>query len=208
MESNWAAAHLQVIRTLMERSAIYRRALAPITLLLGVLGVVAAAIAWFAEIGTDQSFAAFWLTVSVAAISGAYIMARRQALRDHEVFWSPPTRRVTQALLPPLLAAAVSSTLLVFSAPVDWHVTWWLPPLWMILYGCAVHAAGFFMPRGMKLFGWVFIAFGCLMAATLVFIPDVPPLRFAHVLMGVFFGGLHLVYGFYLSFTEQRKNEM
>ena len=30
MESNWAAEHLQVIRTLMERSAVYRRALAPI----------------------------------------------------------------------------------------------------------------------------------------------------------------------------------
>ena len=30
MEPNWAAEHLQVIRTLMERSALYRRALAPI----------------------------------------------------------------------------------------------------------------------------------------------------------------------------------
>ena len=37
MESNWAAEHLQVIRTLMERSAIYRRALAPIMLGTGVL---------------------------------------------------------------------------------------------------------------------------------------------------------------------------
>ena len=31
MEPNWAGEHLQVIRTLMERSALYRRALAPVT---------------------------------------------------------------------------------------------------------------------------------------------------------------------------------
>ncbi|MDB6016752.1 MAG: hypothetical protein JWR19_1241, partial [Pedosphaera sp.] len=30
MKSDWAAEHLQTIRTLMERSAIYRRALAPV----------------------------------------------------------------------------------------------------------------------------------------------------------------------------------
>ena len=29
MESGWATDHLQVIRTLMERAALYRRALAP-----------------------------------------------------------------------------------------------------------------------------------------------------------------------------------
>ena len=39
MESNWAAEHLQTIRTLMERSAIYRRALAPIMLFAGLTGL-------------------------------------------------------------------------------------------------------------------------------------------------------------------------
>src|SRR6266446_9747026 len=39
MESNWAAEHLQVIRTLMERSAVYRRALAPIMIFNGIVGV-------------------------------------------------------------------------------------------------------------------------------------------------------------------------
>ena len=35
METNWAAEQLQTIRTLMERSAVYRRALAPIMLFAG-----------------------------------------------------------------------------------------------------------------------------------------------------------------------------
>jgi hypothetical protein len=40
MESNWAAEQLQTIRTLMERSAVYRRALAPIMLFAGLTGLV------------------------------------------------------------------------------------------------------------------------------------------------------------------------
>ena len=38
METKWAEENLQTIRTLMERSALYRRALAPIMLFAGVLG--------------------------------------------------------------------------------------------------------------------------------------------------------------------------
>jgi len=43
MESNQAAEHLQVIRTLMERAALYRRTLAPIMLCAGTLGLLAGA---------------------------------------------------------------------------------------------------------------------------------------------------------------------
>jgi hypothetical protein len=39
-------------------------------------------------------------------------------------------------------------------------------------------------------------------------IPDwVGRLEYAHGIMGVFFGALHLAYGVYLYFTEQRRNE-
>ena len=41
MDADSAAECLQVIRTLKERSAIYRRALAPIMIFLGILGMVA-----------------------------------------------------------------------------------------------------------------------------------------------------------------------
>src|SRR5688572_22132653 len=50
MQSNWAEENLLIIRTLMERSAVYRRALAPIMVAIGVLGVVAAFLAWFLKI--------------------------------------------------------------------------------------------------------------------------------------------------------------
>src|SRR5258705_1143527 len=110
MQSHWAAEHLLVIRTLMERSAIYRRALAPIVLALGVLGLAAAGCGWLLRIESPRAFVAYWSGVGVLGISGAYIMARQQALKDADGFWSAATRHVTQALLPPLLHAVVTRT--------------------------------------------------------------------------------------------------
>jgi hypothetical protein len=212
MESNWAAEHLQVIRTLMERSALYRRALAPIMIFNGVVGLAAAALGWGLKIGSPRAFILFWAGVSVVAVAGSFLLVRRQALKESELFWSPPTRRVTQALLPPLVAGLLISAVLFLrsgSGPlyaVSNPALLWLPLSWVVLYGCAFHAAGFFMPRGMKLFGWAFIIGGCgIFAAGAAY--GVTDLGCAHGIMGFFFGGLHLAYGVYLYFTERRRNE-
>ena len=207
MQSNWAAEHLLVIRTLMERSAIYRRALAPIVLLLGVLGLVAACLGWMLHVETPHAIVEYWSGVGLVGISAAYLMTRQQALKDAESFWSAPTRRVTQALLPPLFVGFVSSTVAACLPNDEASPAWWIIPLWMVLYGCAVHAAGFFMPRGMKLFGWVFILAACLVAASLRLGSNIALFPAAHLVMGGAFGGLHLAYGLYLYFTEKRKNE-
>jgi hypothetical protein len=207
MQSSWAAEHLLVIRTLMERSAVYRRALAPIALLLGVLGVLAAVTGWLLHVQTPRSFLAYWSGVGLVGLCAAYVLARRQALKVAEPFWSAPTRRVTQALLPPLFVGFVASTIAASLSQDEVWAAWWIVPLWMVLYGCAVHAAGFFMPRGMKLFGWAFIAGGCAVAARLGLPAGLPSFQAAHLLMGGSFGALHLAYGIYLYFTEKRKNE-
>ena len=61
------------------------------------------------------------------------------------------------------------------------------------------------MPRGIKLFGWVFILGGCGLFA--LGPPDGPRSLYAHGVMGLFFGALQLAYGVYLLCTEKRKNE-
>jgi hypothetical protein len=206
MESNWASEHLTVIRTLMERAAIYRRALAPIMLQLGALGVLASAAGLGFGIDSVRGFGIYWIVVSVLGITAAYLKVRRQALSAAEPFWSPPTRRVTQAVLPPLFAGLVA-TILIIAAPAGAPEQFvWIPAIWMVLYGCAIHAAGFFMPRGIKLFGWGFIVCGCTVAVPLATGDTTPSAQTAHLVMGAFFGGLHLAYGVYLYFTE-RKNE-
>src|SRR5262245_55431492 len=117
METNWAAEHLQVIRTLMERSAVYRRALAPIMILNGILGTAGALIGTAMGIDNPRSFVLFWACVAGVAMAGSFFLVRRQALKASEPFWSPPTRRVTQAMLPPLVAGGIIGTLCFFMIP-------------------------------------------------------------------------------------------
>jgi hypothetical protein len=205
MNSDWAAKHLQVIRTLMERAALYRRTLAPIMLRLGGLGVVAGAFGWTMEFGSDRAVISFWMGVGLIGLGWAYGLARRQALTADEPFWSPPTRRVTQALLPSLSAGTMSGTWELWrGGGENADSGWWVPAAWMIFYGCAMHAAGFFMPRGMKLFGWLFIGCGAATLLGLSLLPKLPSFRWTHVIMGATFGGLHLAYGLYLRWTESK----
>jgi hypothetical protein len=207
MESNWAAEHLQVIRTLMERSAVYRRALAPVMTLNGVLGIVAAGVGLLAGIEVPRAFIGYWVLVALIGVAGSFLLIRRQSLKAAEPFWSPPTRRVAQALLPPLVAGFVLGAILfVRAGQADSDLAEqlslnWLPLAWIVLYGCALHAAGFFMPRGMKIFGWAFVLGSCALCAS--GLPEhAPRLWFGHGLMGLFFGVCHLAYGVYLYFTE------
>jgi hypothetical protein len=213
MESNWAAEHLQVIRTLMERSALYRRALAPIMIYNGVIGLAAAAVGWALRIGSPHAFILYWGGVAALALAGSFLLVRRQALKESEPFWSPPTRRVTQALVPPLAAGFILTVgAFLRDSPVPGlgpqATELWVPLSWVVLYGCAIHAAGFFMQRGMKLFGWACIIGGCVLLATDLVgqTGHSHPLDWTYAVMGFFFGGLHLAYGIYLYFTERRRN--
>src|SRR5690349_334275 len=132
MDEHWASEHLQVIRTLMERSAVYRRALAPIMLMLGLLGFVAAALGWISGMNTPIQFVSFWMSVSAVALCGAFILVRRQAIQEREAFWSPPTRRIAQALAPALLAGAVLGTAVTFVLEHQFAFGCLLPPFWML----------------------------------------------------------------------------
>jgi hypothetical protein len=203
MEPNVAAEHLQVIRTLMERSALYRRTLAPIMLYLGGIGTLAGVGGLAVGIDSLAGFYAWWIAAAVLALAGAFVIARRQAVRDGEPFWSPPTVRVTEAMAPPLTAGLVLGLALVMVGAAPPRGLFVLSNA--LFYGCAVHAAGFFMPRGMKLFGWMVIALSAAGAAILaVFEPAAGGPRLAHAVMGGVFGVLHLAYGAYLYATEQR----
>ena len=203
MNPNWAEENLQTIRTLMERSALYRRALAPITLLAGLLGVVAAAVGILFRINTFNGFLVLWFATAALAVIGAFLIARQQALTEKEPFWSPPTRRVTHALLPPLLSGMFWG---IFAAclQVPFEMAFLVALIWISLYGLALHAAGFFIARGVRWFGWCYVG---LAAAIAVFLLVAEPNNLnAHWLMGFFFGVLHLAYGAYLYLTEKGKN--
>jgi hypothetical protein len=212
MATNWAEEHLQTIRTLMERSAVYRRALAPIMVWNGIVGIVGGIVGWKFDIRSDKTFIEFWSAVAVLAIVGSFLLVRRQALKDSEPFWSPPTRRVAQALCPPLFIGGFVNAIIVYHLRngEDFGVDALLIAMWLWLYGCAACSAGFFMTRGIKLFGWLFIVIGCVWVVMMVVRIEEPLAAIrpfsGSLVMGLIFGGLHLAYGIYLYLTEKGKN--
>ncbi len=224
MQSDHAAEHLQVIRTLMERSTLYRRALAPMMLLTGGVGTVAALAGALGHIGGEAAgahwFVIYWLVVGVGALAAALVLVRRQALRAAEPFWSLPMQRVVRAAVPAggsglVLGLMVWGVLVLKLQDFEpWQTAALrdLPLAWAVLYGCGLHAAGFFMPRGIKWFGWVLIVGGWALFAGIHLPPfegiglrDVSRCLWAHGVMGLFFGVWHLVYGVYLTCTEPKN---
>ncbi|HOC57170.1 MAG TPA: hypothetical protein PKI20_16245 [Verrucomicrobiota bacterium] len=202
MESNSAAEHLQVIRTLMERSALYRRALAPIMSFAGLAGLAAAGGGCEAGIASGRAFVLYWLAVAAVTLAGVSLLVRRQALRDRETFWSLPTRRVARAAALPLAAGLVFSLVLLL---LDvGHSRWMFIFPNLFFYACALHAAGFFMSRGIRLFSWGLIVLGGVCLVVVPRFQTEPNPVVDHALMGGFFGLLHLGYGVYLYFTEPR----
>lgn len=204
METNQAAEHLQVIRTLMERSALYRRALAPIMTYCGVVGIAAGIIGWQLKINSDRSFILFWSVVALLALTGAFMLVRRQAFKDSEPLWSPPTKRVAQALKPPLYIGCLINLVggYMLRGIADTQIQIFFITMWVWFYGCAIHSAGFFIGQGIRWFGWIFIVSG-----SFLLIPALAPFTHIrpHFAMAILFGGLHLAYGIYLYFTENRK---
>ena len=159
------------------------------------------------KIDSVQNFIFFWLATSVIGLVISFLLVRRQAFKEKEPFWSPPTRRVAQALAPPLSVGLIlailylAAEITIYRSPLQ---LWLLPVIWMTLYGCALHSAGFFMARGIRFLGWIFIFCGLISLVEKTVSPDAQIVLCGHVCMGVTFGGLHLIYGIYLYFTEKK----
>ena len=77
--------------------------------------------------------------------------------------------------------------------------------VWTVFYALALHAAGFFTLRGIRLFAWLVLIIGLVLGAYY----EGPKRQFelsGNQLMGFVFGLSHVACGIYLYFTE-RKNE-
>ena len=203
VNANWAEENLKTIRCLMEQASLYRRAMAPLALLVGALGVVAAGIAQLIGWVGPEYFAGYWLGVAVVSALCALVLIRRQALKTEEAFWSPPTKRVAQAMFPMLTVGLCLGVLEVLNQPES-KDSIRLAAFWLVMYGGALHSAGFFMRRGINLLSWIYVFLGCLTFFLIKF-EIIPALgeHSAHWLMGVVFGGVNLAYGVYLKLTPE-----
>ena len=203
VNANWAEENLKTIRNLMEHAALYRRALAPVAITVGVLGLAAAAFAQAVDWTEPNRFAAYWMGVAGVSMLSALLLIRRQALKGGEEFWSPPTRRVAQAMAPMLAVGLGLGVLELLRAPMEGDGIR-LAAIWMILYGGALHSAGFFMQRGLRLLGWFFVIIGIICLGISEFwetswLVDSQ----ANWVMGWAFGVNNLAYGLYLKLTAE-----
>jgi hypothetical protein len=133
-----------------------------------------------------------WVAAGIAAFACGSGLIAHQSLRRGAVLYRGPARKFLACLLPPLLAGAA----LTFEL---WHddMVRLIPGTWLLLYGCAVMAAGTLTVPPVSVMGALFAVLG--VAALRL------PLAFANTLLGVGFGGLHLSFGLWIGWTKRHE---
>lgn len=206
MQTHDAAENLQLIRTLMERAALYRRALAPVMIATGAIGLAGAVVGIAVRIENLHAFVQLWLGTGIVGIGATLLIARRQSLQAREMFFTPSARRVIAALIPALfVGGALGVGLLQLSNDTASNFLM-VPALWIALYGCALHAAGWFTTRGLRWFGLANLLPACAALPFLMGPGGGFPWPSPHVVMGVWFGLFHLLFGAWLYFTERKDS--
>jgi hypothetical protein len=206
-----AAAQLRAIRSLMERSTIYRAISGPAAAFAGVLSL--AVCAWLWQLREPRKnpdplvFMGIWLGVLLIVSVVNMVLLYRSARSRGEVFVSSGMKHALRALAPPLLAGFVMSLLEVSkegAGRLDCYSN--VAAYWILFYGLALLAMGGFAPRSMLALGAGFFAFGIL-----TFLPSVrafsgPKYYVAVIHMAFSFGVLHLVYAAAVWIQGRREN--
>jgi hypothetical protein len=176
-----AQATLRYIRSSMDAAAlVVTPGSAGIVIgLVGVIAVLLAAGPWSAH------WLAIWIAAApLASLMGAMVMARQQRLQGRGLF-GVTVRRFVLCLAPALLAGAVLTAADLYDGNLRI-----VPGTWLLLYGCAVMAASATTIRLVAWLGGLFVLLG--ITALLL------PMSTHNLILGVGFGGLHLVFGTYL----------
>jgi len=192
-----AAEQLRAIRSLMERSTIYRAISAPAALFAGLLSLAVSGWLWTQRHRQPEPVVFFiiWLGVLVVVSAVNTWLLFRSARQRGEVFVSPGMKHALRALLPPLVAGFGMSLLLVSEpehAARDCYAD--IAAHWILFYGLALLATASFSPRSMQALGAGFFSFGILTwlpTARQFFGQQYPA---AVIFMAMSFGMLHIVY--------------
>jgi hypothetical protein len=176
-----AQATLRYIRSSMDAAALVATP-GSAGLAIGLVGVTAALLS--AGPGRAHSLAVWISAAPLAGLLGAAIMARQQRLLGRTLF-GPSVRRFTLCLAPALLVGAVLTVADLYDGNL--HV---IAGTWLLLYGCAVMAAS---ATTIALVAWLGGLFMVLGVAALLL-----PSTTHNLLLGLGFGGLHLLFGTYL----------
>jgi hypothetical protein len=178
-----AADSLAFIRATMARSATFAAVPGRGGMVMGVVGLAAAAAA--SQASEPQAWLAVWLLAALVAVSAGLVAMHRKARRHQVAIWSAAGRRFTQGFAPAVAAGAVLTAALVRSNSFDA-----LPAIWLLLYGAGVLAGATASVPVLTWLGVGMMALGA--AASLVG-------RFGDLWLAAGFGGLHVIFGFIIA---------
>jgi hypothetical protein len=178
-----AAATLRYIRSSMEAATAFTvHGTAGIAM--GVIGLLATVLSVIP--GLAVHWLGIWLTAAViAAVIGGLLVIRPASI-ERLALSGTPIRKFAICLAPPLFVGAVLTA--VLSTHDALYV---IPGTWLLLYGCALIAASVTTTRTIGVMGMSFMVLGIF-----AFLLPVTVQIFA---LGAGFGGLHLVFGWWIS---------
>jgi len=178
------ADDLRFIRDTMERSASFTAVPGWGMVILGLTALAAASLA--ARQSTPAAWLKIWLAEAIVAAMIAFLSMRWKANRRGLPLFSGPGRKVALGLLPPLLAGALLSCLLVRAG-----LETALAPAWLLLYGAGIITGGAYSVSIVPIMGLCFMATGALAV--------VAPAAWSNAFLAAGFGGLHIIFGFLIA---------
>lgn len=175
-----AMDNLRYIRETMERSGSFTHVSGLGGVLMGVIALLAAWLAWNA--GSVAEWLTIWLVAASLSLGLSILAMTRKSKSEGVSLLTGPGRKFAWSVTPALAAGAVLTVALVRGGMIDI-----LPGVWLLLYGAAVVTGGSHSVRPVPLMGGAFMAVGVL---ALFSGPSL-----GNLWMAVGFGGLHMAFG-------------
>jgi hypothetical protein len=174
-----AADNLRFIRDTMERAASFTAVPGWGGVAIGVTALLAGCLA--AGKAPRLQFIIWVLEAAVATVISV-LTVRAKSKKVSQSLQSRPARRALLSFVPPLLAGAVLTAVLVQAGS---YMA--LPGLWLLLYGAAVVTGGAFSVRIVPVMGLCFMAVGAVSLLA--------PSAWGNWFLMLGFGGLHILFG-------------
>jgi len=180
-ERKQAQEALAYIRQTMESASSFTALSGWGLVAVGIIGLVAAALAW--QAGVPERI---WVWIP-AAVLGVICAGAANAMKAQSLdvpLWSGSFRKVAWVMTPVLVVGG-----LLTLAMVNAGARHLLPGTWLALYGAGVTAGGTFSLRAVRSMGLVLIVLGGLA----LFLP-----QYSVAFLATGFGVLHILFGLYL----------
>ena len=179
-----AIESLEFIRTTMARSAPFTAVSGSGGIAMGVLAIIAAAIARSAS--SNEQWLAVWVACAAVAVPLGFVLMRAKARRHDLALWSAAGRRFAQGFVPSIAAGAVLTLALVQADALDL-----VPAVWLLLYGAGVLAGSSSSVPVLAWLGALFMVLGTLSVFT--------PAAWRDLWLAAGFGVLQIAFGAYIA---------